>query len=596
MSSRPLLTAVLLLFVLVYASASGLGLHDDGRSLDAPESAWRQRQLDRVRLWETALRDTTDFAALPPSTVSLGPDPIAAAQLPDGKIVGILRGRDQLVVLNQHYQEVQRLSTPPIPKAVAVLNDTTLRVDGAGALEQTAFIYRIRQNGRLEITGRMLSVSDFHLSSPDFGVPAPGPKWFSDTSDPQIAFWSGPEDKPLDRSRGFFGNIDSFVFVSLAGKKPLAINVSDHGVVLPKVIIKEPWLDGFQLKVWGYGGFNQATISMEGDGSVYWVETKPFPPGASHVLTLGEDEYFASNPLLDAWVVQSGDSVQVIPVADDDSRTWESKLGEVLCFTELMAPSNTSEGSRSRFTCETCHFEGGIDGRVHYTGRDNVHSSTKPLFGLFNNKPLFSRALDPDLTRMVHSEFRVAGAGSGVSPWFDLNPAEYPWLEQFLGHGRWVDAVEQRRAMIAFFYDFTHPANPHTGSRTSFSDSEARGASLFRDRCVDCHQSRTVTDDPQTKVPFEEWEANIFGGGTLVWASQEYSKTGIEPYVHPLGTRVPSLRRVYRKRPMFTGGQERTLEGVLRRVSGTGSSFSHNGEAELSDDQVRDLAAFLRLL
>ena len=37
--------------------------------------------------------------------------------------------------------------------------------------------------------------------------------------------------------------------------------------------------------------------------------------------------------------------------------------GVALFFTDLIAPENVSSGTHSRFTCETCHFEGGVDGQ-----------------------------------------------------------------------------------------------------------------------------------------------------------------------------------------------------------------------------------------
>ena len=119
-----------------------------------------------------------------------------------------------------------------------------------------------------------------------------------------------------------------------------------------------------------------------------------------------------------------------VPVTAEQAplATTEERLGEALFFTTLMAPGNSSEGSHSRFSCETCHFEGYVDGRVHYTGRDDVRVATKPLRGLFNNRPHFSRALDADLATVSHHEFRVAGKGSGSDPWFVLRNEDYPWL------------------------------------------------------------------------------------------------------------------------------------------------------------------------
>ena len=42
--------------------------------------------------------------------------------------------------------------------------------------------------------------------------------------------------------------------------------------------------------------------------------------------------------------------------------------------------------------------------------------------------------------------------------------------------------------------------------------------------------------------------------GALTWATDRRWKTGIVPYVHADGARVPALRRLYRKYPYFTNG------------------------------------------
>src|SRR5205814_5016931 len=121
-----------------------------------------------------------------------------------------------------------------------------------------------------------------------------------------------------------------------------------------------------------------------------------------------------ADPLLDAWVLRRSDGqFEVVPVAPTRARSDNiERLGEALFFTTLMAPYNRADGPLSRFTCETCHFEGYVDGRTHHTGRGNVHATTKPLVGLFNNRPHFSRALDPDLSSVANNEFTVAGARS----------------------------------------------------------------------------------------------------------------------------------------------------------------------------------------
>jgi hypothetical protein len=275
-----------------------------------------------------------------------------------------------------------------------------------------------------------------------------------------------------------------------------------------------------------------------------------------------------------------------------------------------MAPFNRAEGALSRFTCETCHYEGYVDGRTHHTGRDDVHAVTKPLLGLFNNRPHFSRALDPDLTAVVFNEFRVAGAKSGHDPWFSVPSSDAPWI-RFLGSTEIALTPEvMRKALMSFLIAFQHRPNPASLGRTSFSDRERRGATVFRDRCEACHEARLASDQPSSRVPFERWESLVMAReGAIVWANDRYVQSGVLPYVHEKGARVPSLRRLYKKHPYFTNGSASSLEDVLLRARFLSSGFQHelpqgggrvdaSGAAEmiLEAPSRQDLLSFLVLL
>jgi hypothetical protein len=266
-----------------------------------------------------------------------------------------------------------------------------------------------------------------------------------------------------------------------------------------------------------------------------------------------------------------------------------------------MAPWNHSEGRLSRFTCETCHFEGYVDGRTHHTGRADVHATTKPLLGLFNNRPHFSRALDRDLSCMVDNEFRAAGAKSDHDAWFTAAEAALPWTALLGVPVADLDASALRKALMAFFMDFTHRPNPAVLGRTSFGEREKRGAEVFAKRCESCHAARLSADDPATRVPPERWEALVLSReGPIVWGSNGYKKTGVLPYVHDLGARTPSLRRLYKKRPYFTNGSAKSLREVLERVGSRGEETWHDkapeGAARLGAEEIEALLGFLELL
>lgn len=420
----------------------------------------------------------------------------------------------------------------------------------------------------------------------------------------------GVENHPLDRSIGSFGYVDSFLYLyelDTSGKlaQRATLNTSEHDVVTPKALELSVSDRAVDVLVTGYGSAHALRASFSADFALGRVRAFELPPGSADLARFGGG-YVIANPLLDGWVeLHAGDRSEVVSVPSPVPRPDDERLGEALLFTTLMAPANKSEGPLSRFTCETCHFEGYVDGRTHYTGRGKVHATTKPLLGLFNNAPYFSRALDEDLTEVAYHEFRVAGANSGKNPWFALRTSEYPWLSALqLGQSTFFPG-ELRQAFISFLMRFSHPPNPRVMNRKSFDTVEARGARVFADRCESCHQARLQSDDRQSRVGFEAWAEHIFSeAGSIVWGSDAYEKTGVVPYVHSRGTRVPSLRRLYKKYPYFTNGTAKSLGDVLDRAAFRADAFYHDASGapeqaafeRLSDDEKRQLTAFLQLL
>jgi hypothetical protein len=425
---------------------------------------------------------------------------------------------------------------------------------------------------------------------------------------------SGVEDHPLDRSQGFFGNVDSFVFCYLLPKEGAIRalwqrNVAELGVVTPKAPLLFVEGERARLFVSGYGSDRALQLDFDvGSQSEPRAESEPFAPGTSAALRLPSGEIAFSDPLLDAWLLRPAPSehrapAESIAVSAEQAplATTEERLGEALFFTTLMAPNNSSEGSHSRFSCETCHFEGYVDGRVHYTGRADVRVATKPLRGLFNNRPHFSRALDPDLATVSHHEFRVAGNGNGTDPWFSLTSERYPWLRQLGVSDALLGPERLRRALMAFLMGFSHTTNPSVVGHERYSAEEERGALLFRERCASCHAPRLQSDVAESAVAFDAWPRFIFSPeGAIVWASADYQKTGVTPYVHESGTRVPSLRRAAAKWPHFTNGSADTLLDVVSRARFEQGKFFHDsapdGATSFSPDEARELTAFLELL
>jgi hypothetical protein len=443
-----------------------------------------------------------------------------------------------------------------------------------------------------------------------------GPMWGMDAVAQGDDLWvavGGVEDHPLDRTQGSFGFVDSFVWLyRVSGGQPrevAEINTSERGLVTPKALKLGFGPSGApELVVAAYGSDRLATIDWTDREALSppAIATRAVPPGSASIVDGGAGSWVIANPLLDAWVRVGGEPASpptIVPVPDDGAqpRSEAARLGEALFFTTLMAPWDKSDGRLSRFTCETCHFEGYVDGRTHHTGRADVHATTKPLVGLFNNRPHFSRALDPDLTTMVNNEFRVASANSGHDSWFSLTRADFPWIRDLGVEDAVVPPERLRAALMTFFMAFGHRPNPSVAGRTSWTDAERSGAVVFQHKCEGCHEARLVTDEAKTRQPFDAWEPLIFSrADPMVWAHADYARTGVTPYVNEQGARVVSLRRLYKKYPYFTNGSAKSVSDVLDRVRESGTEFFHEGgpkaAASLSAEEKDDLRAFLDLL
>jgi hypothetical protein len=453
----------------------------------------------------------------------------------------------------------------------------------------------------------------FPLPTGEVRIVHDGPIWGMDAVVQGGDLWiaaGGVEDHPLDRTQGSFGFVDSFVWVYRVTegqpREVAEVNASEQGLVTPKALKLSVGPQGEpELVVAAYGSNRLATITWSDRDAVAppTIRTQPVPPGNAAMIDGSDGSRVLANPLLDAWVrVGAGEPV-VVPVPDvaASPRTEEARLGEALFFTTLMAPWDRSDGRLSRFTCETCHFEGYADGRTHHTGRADVRATTKPLLGLFNNRPHFSRALDPDLTTMVNNEFRVAGANSGHDSWFSLSQADFTWTRDLGVHGETLSPERLRRSLMTFLMGFSHRPNPSAFGRDRWTDTERAGAGVFAGRCEGCHEARLVTDDPATRQPFERWEELVFSrADPIVWAHSEYARTGVVPYVNEQGARVVSLRRLYKKYPYFTNGSAKGIEAVLDGVRFDGDRFFHAcgppTARGLTDDEKSELRAFLDLL
>lgn len=424
---------------------------------------------------------------------------------------------------------------------------------------------------------------------------------------------AGIEDRPLNRLGGEFGFIDSFLFLYRVPREKGAetyrwrpeyrrktdrftrVNLSALDLITPKALrfaVTSERALSLWVAAFGSGKIARFTIGPE---KLRLAGTFSMPPGSTDLVVVpgpakgSEPTLILTNSLFDrlyrfekkTWIAALG-----IP-ADPPGVSRESRIGELLFFTTLMTPHNRSEGELSRFTCEACHYEGTIDGRVHYTGRDHVFATTKPLRGLANNLPLFSRAGDRSLASMVLTEFRVANQGRDDD--FSVEVSQFPWLKEIPGMPEVLTPTDLREALLSFFVDFESRPNPLRARDRGLSAKALKGLELFRERCEYCHQASISTRVTES-LPCEKWQEWLeVEEKDLVWGAPFYTKTGIEPYVHRARARVPSLRRIWQKYPYFTNGSSRTLRDLLTRFRYRDMTAWHHYEASSADGESHEV-------
>ena len=423
----------------------------------------------------------------------------------------------------------------------------------------------------------------------------------------------GIENHPFSRESGEFGYLDSFLYLFTLeqNEKGLfrwvesdrqvptrfqAVNLSEHGVLTPKALVFDEHENGLlKLLVTGYGGERALAFAVNSDGLKVEREYDVIP-GISDVVVVSDskDPFMAVvSPLLDRATelnLATGDQKGVWAYGETDLPSHiRTRMGEILFYTDLMSPNNTTAGELSKFTCEACHFEGLIDGRVHFTGRGKIHATTKPLPGLGHNVPLFSRAGDESLSSMVMAEFLVANQNRRGN--FLIVKNEHPWISTLISDARTISPLELRESLLSFFAAFQLKPNPWRLYRGELDDSARRGLLVFREKCVDCHQA-IISTRTEKGVPFSDWESWLTEAyRDLIWGAPFMSRTGIRPYVDPAGARVPSLRRVWMKYPLFTNGSSPTIRDVLTRFRYQGTTVWHHLEddAAVSDSGVLPL-------
>jgi YVTN family beta-propeller protein len=196
------------------------------------------------------------------------------------------------------------------------------------------------------------------------------------------------------------------------------------------------------------------------------------------------------------------------------------------------------------YSCHSCHVEGHTGGALFDTLNDGGYGKLKltpSLRGVGRTGPWSWHGWQTDLEDLVRRSLTTTMRGPEPTE-ADLD------------------------ALIAFLGTLDFPTPPAGGP----AEAIRRGEALFKDRrCAECHPPPLYTRDRVYEVGLE---------------SPDDVYRGFNP---------PSLRGVGARGPFLHDGRAATLEDVLRRHH---RPSQVNGERDLSETELADLAAFLKSL
>lgn len=211
------------------------------------------------------------------------------------------------------------------------------------------------------------------------------------------------------------------------------------------------------------------------------------------------------------------------------------------------------DGQRSLdqwYSCHSCHYEGHTNAVAMDTRNDGRFGNFKTVLSLRNvtrTGPWFWHGWEKDLSSALRKSM----------------------TDSMLGKEPTADDL---KALHAFLETLTPPPNPNLTPEGQRTEASRRGERVFQGEkagCVRCHSGPHFTDGKVHEVGLGD-RGDVYKG------------------YNP-----PSLQGVYDRVRYLHDGRARTLEEVLK---GPHNPAKVTGRGELSEEEVKDLLAYLRSL
>ncbi len=281
--------------------------------------------------------------------------------------------------------------------------------------------------------------------------------------------------------------------------------------------------------------------------------------------------------------------------ADRSAAAYETspsmyQLGEMLYYSKGLI----SESPRNQFTCNSCHWDGMTDYRVHPGFRESRFEQIRPAAGVGMLGPVFTPGQSRHIAIAVDGFIRYLDERS----WHE--PEDKVWLEPRVvriagGGAETLSAEDTRLALITYLSRLPVEPGFLRAPGTAFSPSAERGAEIFFRDCARCHQAKPHMRDEDV---FEMAEAlEYLRTKPLVFGDDDFAKTGVEPYFTEDGNRISPLTQLGRGGPFFSNSAATTLRDVIAQSNperiGAEHAPDNAASAHYDDDDARALIDFL---
>jgi mono/diheme cytochrome c family protein len=399
----------------------------------------------------------------------------------------------------------------------------------------------------------------------------------------------GPENQPITRRNGIIENLRTAIYA-----------YSVPSLKLKKTILweKKELVDGNSLAL-----SDKELFAAAGGSAHLWrygiesgksdlIQTGAVPRG----IRYQDGKVFIAGFLADELEIfdTATGKLTSLALAEPKPSATPARTGEFLFYqTGMWSPTDDNA-----YTCNSCHWDGLSDHRMHPGFHESRYELTRPVAGIAAVSTIFTPMQSASLAEAVEGLFR----GLDMRYWKTENRGQRSedgtpyylqpiWIKVSPEKTIKLGPREARLSLIETLMQWPAMAPAERLPGQEFSASAQAGYEIFREDCARCHEP-VIEMRGRRRGTMEALRTR-----PLVFGAPFYVKSGVEPYYTPNGNRISPLMNLARGGPFFSNGSAPDLDAVILRTNPK-AEFVHAPENAKKPyyETLRHarLAAFLR--